>query len=86
VTEDDVKKAFEICDAAFHLYIQEATKTHEMLSKLSGAVSLDQRIEVNGQRIRENETQIAYMETRQVLFEFVTLGRLPAHPKTEDIR
>jgi len=69
LTPEEVKKAFDVCDAAFQRYIKEATQTHKMLSSLLGVVSVEQRLAVNDQRVRENDAQFVYIEARNALFE-----------------
>jgi hypothetical protein len=77
MTKAQVRKAFQICDAAFQRYIREAVETHRLLSVLSESVALDQRICVMEQRIRENDAQMAYMDSRNALFDVLTIPTEP---------
>jgi hypothetical protein len=69
MTKDQVRKAFEVCDQAFKLYIKEATETHRLLSTLSGDIALVDRVFVIEQRVRENDAQLAYVSARGLLFD-----------------
>jgi adenine C2-methylase RlmN of 23S rRNA A2503 and tRNA A37 len=68
MTEEEVKRAFDVCEAAFWLYVKQAKETHRMLSLLSGEVSVEVRAAVAEQRLCENEAQALYSETRVALF------------------
>jgi hypothetical protein len=72
MTREQVKRAFTACDTAFRRYIKEATETHRMLSVLSGVIPIEQRMAVVTQRSRENEAQMVYLETRNLLFAVLT--------------
>jgi hypothetical protein len=72
VTKDAVVHAFRACNAAFQAYIDEAHRTHQLLSRLSGAISTEQRSTAMEQQVRENETLMRYMEARNRLFDVLT--------------
>ena len=79
-----VQKALRACDAAFKLYIAEATKAQQMLSQLSKGVSTQQRLDVSRQHLRENAAQIVYLKARIDVFnalDEVSSGTRPANPE-----
>ena len=81
MTEPELKEAALACGRAFRRYIKEANATHRMLSRLTGPVTVEQRLAVNAQHLRESEAQIAYVATREALFEVL---RVPATSKSGD--
>jgi hypothetical protein len=68
MTQEEAGRASLACEAAFCRYVEVAAKTHRMLSDLSGYVTLDHRVAIIEQRLRENDADKIYMEAREALF------------------